>query len=75
AELEAAWRLASRTRDAIMLVTDRATRSDVLPKPGRDLGVVSRVLGYPAGSSLEFEEDWLRAARRARRVVEAVFFE
>ncbi|HHW83710.1 MAG TPA: bifunctional [glutamine synthetase] adenylyltransferase/[glutamine synthetase]-adenylyl-L-tyrosine phosphorylase, partial [Actinomycetales bacterium] len=74
ADLTAAWRLASRTRDAVMLVTDRPTRSDELPKPGRDLAVVSRVLGYPAGRSLEFEEDWLRAVRRARRVVESVFF-
>nr|NLD40360.1 bifunctional [glutamine synthetase] adenylyltransferase/[glutamine synthetase]-adenylyl-L-tyrosine phosphorylase [Actinomycetales bacterium] len=73
--LVAAWRLASRTRDAIMLVTDRAARSDVLPKPGRDHTVVSRVLGYTPGHSLEFEEDWLRAARRSRRVVETVFFE
>jgi len=35
---------------------------------------VSRMLGYPPGSSLDFEEDYLRTARRARRVVESVFF-
>lgn len=73
-ELVAAWSLASRARDAVMLVTGRATKSDVLPKPGRELAVISRVLGYAAGTSLDFEEDYLRSARRARKVVEAVFF-
>lgn len=73
-DLIRAWRLASRIRDALMLVTDRAVRTDVLPKPGRELAVVSRVLGYRPGAALEFEEDWLRAARRARRVVESVFY-
>ncbi|HZK05918.1 MAG TPA: bifunctional [glutamine synthetase] adenylyltransferase/[glutamine synthetase]-adenylyl-L-tyrosine phosphorylase [Actinomycetaceae bacterium] len=74
-DLLRAWRLASRIRDAIMLVTNRAARSDLVPKPGRELSVVSRILGYAPGTSLEFEEDWLRAARRARRVVERVFYE
>lgn len=73
-ELVTAWSLASRVRDAVMLVTGRTTKSDVLPKPGRELTVVSRVLGYPPGSSQDFEEDYLRAARRARRIVEAVFY-
>jgi len=72
--LRTAWELASRTRDAIMLVTDKPQKSDVLPRVGRDLTVVSRLLGYPPGCSLDFEEDYLRTARRARRVVEAVYF-
>lgn len=73
-DLIRAWRFASRIRDAIMLVTDKPTQSDVLPKPGRELSVVSRMLGYAPGESLVFEEDWLRAARRSRRVVESVFY-
>ncbi|NCD18490.1 MAG: bifunctional [glutamine synthetase] adenylyltransferase/[glutamine synthetase]-adenylyl-L-tyrosine phosphorylase [Actinobacteria bacterium] len=72
--LRSAWEFASRVRDAIMLVTGRPQKSDVLPRVGRDLSLVSRLLGYPPGASLDFEEDYLRAARHARRVVEAVFF-
>jgi len=72
--LRNAWELASRVRDAIMLVTNKPQKSDVLPRVGRELTVVSRMLGYPPGSSLDFEEDYLRTARRARRVVESVFF-
>lgn len=72
--LRDAWELASRIRDAILLVTGRGNKSDVLPRVGRELTVVSRVLGYPPGRSLEFEEDYLRAARRARKVVEELYF-
>jgi glutamate-ammonia-ligase adenylyltransferase len=31
-------------------------------------------MGYPAGSGAAFEEEYLRAARRARAVVERVFY-
>lgn len=72
--LRTAWAFASRVRDAIMLVTGRPQKADVLPRVGRDLSLVSRLLGYPPGASLDLEEDYLRAARRARRVVEAAFF-
>lgn len=72
--LSDSWRLATRTRDAIVLSTGRVQKADVLPRVGRELSVVSRLLGYEAGESLEFEEDYLRSARRARRVVERVFF-
>jgi glutamate-ammonia-ligase adenylyltransferase len=73
AALEAAWRFASRARDAIMLVRDRA--DDQLPKPGKTLQAVGRVLGYPAGFEAgQLIDDYRRAARRARRVVEAVFY-
>lgn len=74
-DLIAAWRLASRIRDANMLATGRTVRADELPKPGGALTTISRVLGYEPGRAGDLEEDWLRAARRARRVVERVFFE
>ena len=71
--LEAAWRFASRARDAVMLVRDRA--DDQLPKPGKTLQAVGRVLGYRAGFEAgQLVDDYRRAARRARRVVEAVFY-
>ena len=75
AALSAAWELASRVRDAIVLATGRTQRSDILPGLGRELSLVSRVLGYPPGQSQIFDEDYLRAARRARRVVEQILFE
>ncbi len=73
AALEAAWRFASRARDAVMLVRDRA--DDQLPKPGKTLQAVGQVLGYRAGFQAgQLIDDYRRAARRARRVVEAVFY-
>jgi [glutamine synthetase] adenylyltransferase / [glutamine synthetase]-adenylyl-L-tyrosine phosphorylase len=71
--LAAAWRGATRLRNAIMLVRDRA--EDQVPAQGVPLLAVGRALGYPAhvdpGLVLD---DYRRAARRARRVVEDVFY-
>jgi glutamate-ammonia-ligase adenylyltransferase len=70
--LAAAWRLASRVRNALTLVRGRA--ADQLPRRGVDLASVARVLGRPSGADPgEFLDDYLRTARRARRVVERVF--
>ncbi|MGI8664772.1 MAG: bifunctional [glutamine synthetase] adenylyltransferase/[glutamine synthetase]-adenylyl-L-tyrosine phosphorylase [Jatrophihabitans sp.] len=74
AALEAAWRFAGRARDAIMLVRDRA--EDQLPKPGRVLQAVGRVLGYQAGFEAgQLIDDYRRSTRRARKVVESVFYD
>jgi [glutamine synthetase] adenylyltransferase / [glutamine synthetase]-adenylyl-L-tyrosine phosphorylase len=70
--LVAAWQLASRARNAVMLVTDKA--SDSLPRDTRDLAAVSRVLGYPPHESGRFLEDYRRVTRRARAVVDRVFW-
>lgn len=74
--LAAAWRTASRIRDAVALFTGRATmqKADVLPHEGRALAGVARLLGYEPGQAHQFEDDYLRVARRARSVVERVFF-
>jgi glutamate-ammonia-ligase adenylyltransferase len=73
AALEASWLLATRARNAMMLVRGRA--DDQLPRRGRVLTGVTRVLGYPPGRDPgQFLEDYRRAARRARRVVERVFY-
>jgi glutamate-ammonia-ligase adenylyltransferase len=73
AALEAAWQFAGRARDAIMLVRDKA--DDQLPKPGRVLQAVGKVLGYRAGFEAgQLIDDYRRATRRARRVVETVFY-
>jgi glutamate-ammonia-ligase adenylyltransferase len=66
------WRLAGEMRNAIVHVTGRA--SDVVPKDGRVLESLSRVLGHPPGESPAMQEDYARATRRARRVVNRVFY-
>ncbi len=73
AALEAAWRLASRCRNAIMLVRGRP--DDQLPRSGRDLAGVAQAVGYRPGQDPGvFLDDYRRAARRARSVVETVFY-
>jgi [glutamine synthetase] adenylyltransferase / [glutamine synthetase]-adenylyl-L-tyrosine phosphorylase len=70
--LATAWRLAARIRDAIMLV--RGKPSDVLPTRQPELAAVAGVLGYEPGDSSALVEDYRRAARRARTVMERVFY-
>jgi glutamate-ammonia-ligase adenylyltransferase len=71
--LAAAWRFATRVRNALMLVRDKP--ADQLPASGTELVAVARVLGYPPGSDPgQLVDDYRRAARRARRVVETVFY-
>ena len=56
-----------------MLVRGRP--SDQLPRHGRDLLGVMRVVGYPPERDPgEFLDDYRRATRRARTVVERVFY-
>ncbi len=70
--LAAAWRLASRIRDAVVLVRGRP--SDVIPAKNAEQAAVAGLLGYPAGSSQDLEQDYRRAARRARTVTERLFY-
>ena len=72
--LEAGWTMATRARNAIMLV--RGKPGDQLPGPGRELAAVARAMGYPAGGDPgEFVDDYRRATRRARAVVERLFYQ
>jgi glutamate-ammonia-ligase adenylyltransferase len=71
--LRQAWQLSTKVRDALVLVRGRPTTS--LPTSGRDLAGVARALGYPAGAQGEFLDDFRRVTRRARAVVERVFYE
>ncbi|MBE1535108.1 bifunctional [glutamine synthetase] adenylyltransferase/[glutamine synthetase]-adenylyl-L-tyrosine phosphorylase [Actinomadura algeriensis] len=69
--LAAAWKLATRIRGAVMLVRGRA--SDLLPTDNRsDRSAVARVLGHATSGDLL--EDHRRCTRRARAVVERVFY-
>ncbi|MGC9667210.1 bifunctional [glutamine synthetase] adenylyltransferase/[glutamine synthetase]-adenylyl-L-tyrosine phosphorylase [Planosporangium sp. 12N6] len=71
ADLDAAWRLATRVRNALTLVRGRAI--DQLPRHGVDLAATVQVLGGDHGDPQEFLDEYLRTARRARQAVERVF--
>jgi glutamate-ammonia-ligase adenylyltransferase len=70
--LEAAWLLASRIRNQIMLVRGRG--SDSLPSDNRELAAVAELLGYGPGESSHLLADYRRITRRARGVVDRVFW-
>ena len=72
AVLARAWRLASQIRDAVVLVRGRA--GDVLPARSAELAAVASVLGYPSGAAQDLMQDYRRAARRARAVMERLFY-
>lgn len=73
AALRSAWRIALRMRNATVLVSGRA--SDEIPKDPQTLASVSRVMGYAPGESAKTVDDYHRAARQARTVVERVFYD
>ena len=71
--LAAAWQLATHVRNALMLVRDRA--EDQLPHQGGALLATGRAMGYPLGFDPgQLVDDYRRATRRARRVVEQIFY-
>ncbi len=70
--LAAAWRLAARIRNAVMLVRGRP--SDSVPTALPELGAVARLLGYAPDASQDLVQDYRRAARRARAVMERLFY-
>ncbi|WP_445400579.1 bifunctional [glutamine synthetase] adenylyltransferase/[glutamine synthetase]-adenylyl-L-tyrosine phosphorylase [Streptomyces sp. LE64] len=70
--LDEAWVLASRVRNAVMLVRGRA--GDTFPSDGRELAAVGRYLGYGPGQVGELLDAYRRTTRRARAVVDEVFY-
>ncbi|HXH77499.1 bifunctional [glutamine synthetase] adenylyltransferase/[glutamine synthetase]-adenylyl-L-tyrosine phosphorylase [Nocardioides sp.] len=72
AVLAVAWRLVSRTRNAVTLV--RGKPSDQVPRDAAERAAVARVLGYAPGDSDRMVNDYLRTTRRAHAVVEKVFW-
>ncbi|WP_020137300.1 bifunctional [glutamine synthetase] adenylyltransferase/[glutamine synthetase]-adenylyl-L-tyrosine phosphorylase [Streptomyces sp. 351MFTsu5.1] len=70
--LDEAWVLATRVRNAVMLVRGRA--GDTFPSEARELAAVGRYLGYEAGHVGDMLDDYRRTARRARGVVEELFY-
>ena len=70
--LDEAWVLASRVRNAVMLVRGRP--GDTFPTEGRELAAVGRYLGYEPGHIGDMLDDYRRITRRARGVVEELFY-
>jgi glutamate-ammonia-ligase adenylyltransferase len=70
--LAAAWKLASRARNATVLVRGRP--SDQLPADTRERAAVARILGYSPGETTAMVNDYQRTARRARAAVDRVFW-
>ncbi len=70
--LRDAWHLAGRIRNASMLVRGRA--SDTVPTDVRELAQVAQALGYGRGGASHLLDAWARTARRARFVVERLFY-
>ena len=64
--------MATRARNAIMLV--RGKPGDQLPGSGRELAAVATAMGYPRRRPGGVLDDYRRATRRARMVVERVFY-
>ncbi|MEH0633203.1 bifunctional [glutamine synthetase] adenylyltransferase/[glutamine synthetase]-adenylyl-L-tyrosine phosphorylase [Streptomyces bottropensis] len=70
--LDEAWVLATRVRNAVMLVRGRA--GDTFPSDGREAAAVGRYLGYGPGHVGDMLDDYRRITRRARGVVEVLFY-
>ena len=70
--LAEAWRTATRVRNAVMLVGGRP--GDSLPHDARSLAAVARLVGYAPRDVGRLSEDYRRVTRRARRVVEDIFY-
>ncbi|MFD5832836.1 bifunctional [glutamine synthetase] adenylyltransferase/[glutamine synthetase]-adenylyl-L-tyrosine phosphorylase [Streptomyces collinus] len=72
ATLDEAWVLATRVRNAVMLVRGRA--GDTFPSDPRELAAVGRYLGYGPGHVGDMLDGYRRTARRARGVMEELFY-
>ncbi|MFF2507175.1 bifunctional [glutamine synthetase] adenylyltransferase/[glutamine synthetase]-adenylyl-L-tyrosine phosphorylase [Streptomyces sp. NPDC058067] len=70
--LDEAWVMASRVRGAVMLVRGRP--GDTFPSDGRELAAVGRYLGYDPGHVGDMLDDYRRATRRARAIMEERFY-
>ena len=70
--LSRAWRAASRARNAAVQVRGRPT--DQLPRDARERAAVAAILGYGVGEADRMVNDYQRTARRARAVVDRVFW-
>jgi glutamate-ammonia-ligase adenylyltransferase len=73
AVLAEGWRTVSRVRNAATLA--RGKPVDQMPRPSRERRAVAGILGYSVDQSDAMVNDFLRVTRRARAVVDRVFWE
>ena len=72
-ELAAGWTMATRARGAATLVRGKPT--DEVPRSGRELAAVAAALGHdPDDDPGEFLDEYRRVTRRARAVVDRIFY-
>jgi glutamate-ammonia-ligase adenylyltransferase len=71
--LSEGWRAVSRVRNAATLA--RGKPADQMPRPSRERRAVAGILGYQLDQSDAMVNDYLRVTRRARAVVDRVFWE
>ena len=72
AQLEAAWKLVMRVRNASMLVRGRAT--DTVPTDLIELSRVSHLLGYGLRGGQHLIDEYRKLTRRSRSVVKREFY-
>ena len=72
AALRAAWVMATRIRNATMLL--RARASDAIPTDALERSAVAELLGYSKGEASLLIDDWSRVARLSRQVMDRVFW-
>jgi glutamate-ammonia-ligase adenylyltransferase len=72
AALAHAWRLATRVRNAVMLVRGRP--SDSLPRSSRERAGVAYACGYDPSDAGRLVDDYLRTTRRASAVIDRLFW-
>ena len=71
-QLEAAWKLVMRVRNAAMLVRGRAT--DTVPTDLLELSRVSHLLGYGIRGGQQLTDEYRRLTRRSRAVIKREFY-
>lgn len=70
--LRTAWLTATKARNALVLI--RGKRTDELPPSGPHLAAVAGAAGWGRWQSQEFLDHYLKVTRRARAVVDEVFW-
>jgi glutamate-ammonia-ligase adenylyltransferase len=71
--LGTAWRMATRVRNALLLA--RGKPGDQFPRASVERRAVAGILGYQLVETDRLLDDYLRATRRARAIVDRVFWE
>jgi glutamate-ammonia-ligase adenylyltransferase len=71
-QLEAAWKLVMRVRNASMLVRGRAT--DTVPTDLIEISRVSHLLGYGLRGGQQLTDEYRKLTRRSRSVIKREFY-